>query len=946
MDKEHKNIILTPSYNLIEYTADIILKDKHFESLVVFPGKRPGHFLRKTLLQKGDVSPQTIFSMDEFIEDAFKKIGPGFQDITPLDAISIILKIQPFGMKGENTIESFIPWGFKIFSDFEQMYIENTKTRKIREIETILDETFPEQIKERFGNFSACYEKFYQYILENKKATRSFKYKEISEQIQPALLKRFKNIIFAGFFALTDCEKTIFDKIKTLDNSTFIFQKSESLGKMFKVAESGYISDTNDTEPVFHFYRAFDVHSQIFELKKHFSQKSYPSADRQGAPSDVICIPSVQTLFPLLQYVLLPGKIKHNISMGYPLFRTPLFLLLNILKNTIQTMQSVRIEQTSKGKEEQVFVPQYLLFVLHPYIKNIYLKQSSTASRIIFHTIEDCLIDNGNRFIGLDSIENDEKILKTSYEKIKNALIKEIEYEDIKKHLREIHSTALKPFFRIVNIRDFSEKIQSLIYFISKQSPINYHPYAVEFIKTAIEALEDLKINLLSEERFSYIEGYFSLLENYIKTINIPFEGTPLEGLQVLGFLETRNIKFENVYILDVNEGVIPDTKKEDTILTHSIRKYLGLPTYEQREIISKHYLDTLMLSSKNVHIFYIENKDKEKSRFVEQIIWNIQKQAQSIEVANCKDIFLPVQFSQKNTEPIKKNKDYIDFLLNFKFSPSSIDTYLHCPVQFFYQYILKISEKEIIGEIEKKHIGSAVHRILNIFFTPRKLKPLVIGEEDYKQIQQITDIVFEEEYGKSIEGRLYLIKMQIKKRMTDYLKYVQSGKEKIVIQECEKLYYAGIKINSKTITLKGKIDRVDRRDNAIFIIDYKTGSTVKIPNKKFSITERETWAKTLNSIQLPFYIFLFLENNKIHNIENINSLLVELSRADIEEKMLFENKQVRSIREQIFQQYKEAISQLIEEILQPGIDFYPTQNPEKECPNCVFKTICSKQYL
>jgi len=62
-----------------------------------------------------------------------------------------------------------------------------------------------------------------------------------------------------------------------------------------------------------------------------------------------------------------------------------------------------------------------------------------------------------------------------------------------------------------------------------------------------------------------------------------------LNGLQILGFLETRNIKFKKVIFLDLNEGVFPNLS-EDYLLPYRIRKILGLPTYHDREKLIYYY--------------------------------------------------------------------------------------------------------------------------------------------------------------------------------------------------------------------------------------------------------------------------------------------------------------------------------------------------------------------
>ena len=107
--------------------------------------------------------------------------------------------------------------------------------------------------------------------------------------------------------------------------------------------------------------------------------------------------------------------------------------------------------------------------------------------------------------------------------------------------------------------------------------------------------------------------------ETFVKNINYPFPGTPLKGTQVLGFLETRNLKFDNVYFLDANADILPASKKEDTVLSHFVRQNLGLSTYKSREKIAKYYFNVLIANAKEAHIFYKDSADKERSRSEER---------------------------------------------------------------------------------------------------------------------------------------------------------------------------------------------------------------------------------------------------------------------------------------------------------------------------------------
>src|SRR4030066_1527546 len=92
-------LVISPSENLVEKVADhlIGIERDYSSSLVIFPGKRPSHFLRKVLADKEKSSfiPPLILSMDEFIENVHAESrGLGGRKLEAIDAISILYTIH------------------------------------------------------------------------------------------------------------------------------------------------------------------------------------------------------------------------------------------------------------------------------------------------------------------------------------------------------------------------------------------------------------------------------------------------------------------------------------------------------------------------------------------------------------------------------------------------------------------------------------------------------------------------------------------------------------------------------------------------------------------------------------------------------------------------------------------------------------------------------------
>jgi len=947
-----RSFLISPAYNLIEFVGDILLTNPQdlSKNLIVFPGKRPGHFLRKYIADKLKMPFATplILSIDEFIDYVYYKMLR-FNDrgIEPIDGVPIIFQLNTTerliaDKEVPLSLDEFLPWGFKLFSDFEELYIEDVSPLKLKEVETIVDEELPTKVREKILTLSNLYKLFYEKISSLNLSTRSLRYQKVALNIKNADFEIFNQILFVGFFVLTNSERKIVSYLTQHDNVILIFQKGEGIEQTIKSLNIEVEKKEAEVKlPEIKFYQATDAHGEIFKLNHLISER------KKFDHKDVIVLPLPDTLFPIVQHTLGFTVDGFNISMGYPLSHTPVYALIQILG---------RLLETRKGDE--YYMPDYLNFVLHPYMKNIYFNRASYATRIIFHTIEEYITDQQKRFVTLKEIEENNDIIKVCIKKLQKHEGLQIDQEKIKNHLHSIHETLIKQFENIKNIEDFGDKLLFFFSFLSENSPVNLHPYTVPFIKTMLEAIYELKTSGLKNEAFVRIGSYFRFLKNYMRSVSYPFSGTPVKGLQVLGLLETRNIKFDIIYLLDANEGVIPHTTKEDTMLPYGIRKHLGLPTHEDREKISNYYFETLLSGSKEAYIFYIEGADKEKSRFIEKLIWQFQKRNKLLDSSSY-DVFFTVSFKQPETKPVKKNHGIMEYIIkNVSFTPSKLDVYLRCPLQFYYKNILCLKEKEEISDdIDPRARGDIVHRILMRFFINKVGKKLTITNEDYKSIEQIVEEEFEKSYPNSDGGPIYLMKSQIKIRMQDVLDFHQNECDDIIILECEnesrpgfipkypKPYMMQIIVKpGHRVFISGRLDRIDKRTDGIYIVDYKTSAQEGLPDpKNFNLSNRNDWHKTLKSIQLPLYILLYLQKNEQYEMKDTNSCLMLLGSTRIKEKKLFNKK---NHNEEVFEIYKQAIVTLIEEILNPKIDFLPTSGPEENCPDCEFKIICGRQWM
>ncbi|HAR36325.1 MAG TPA: hypothetical protein DCR87_05370, partial [Acidobacteria bacterium] len=596
-------VLIRPGQDLPEILATRLLQSSleltGFQ--VVFPEKRPGHYLRKALAQKLKKSflPPVIQSFDEFVDSLYLEINPN-QDrpADPIDAVSILYQLhrqqpQPLGGKAFLSLDEFFPLGLKLYQDLEELKSGLVTRDNFLMIDSLAGQNLPEKTRSRLQKVSFFFENFYNRLAEEKLSTRATRLVTVLDQLQPEYLDRFQQTILAGFYLLTAGETRLVKKVLESERAILylfdgpgIEEMVQSLGFEPKEAEVIPEEAEDNRQPEIHFYLSPDSHGQLFILNNLMAEK-VKNQSRLNE-KQVIVLPALESLIPLHQQTLsaLPEE-AYNISLGYPLTRTPLYNFFDCLFNLIQTAD----------ESNRVYAPFYLDFVLHPYTKNIYFpgpQPSAELTRILFHAIQESLNQKkGNLFWSLAEIVADRDWQKKLDEYSETARTPKA--PEFIKHLQSIHQQTIEPFFQIESIGDFALKLINLLNFLVHHSTAPLHlffqPYAEEFFAR----LENLKNSLMNREKFQHRNSYFNLFRKLISEARVSFPGTPVHGLQVLGFWETRCLQFAEVYLLDMNEEVIPGSSKLDSLLPQMVRSALKLPTYREREKRYRYYLHQLV---------------------------------------------------------------------------------------------------------------------------------------------------------------------------------------------------------------------------------------------------------------------------------------------------------------------------------------------------------------
>jgi ATP-dependent helicase/nuclease subunit B len=937
-----KTLVIDPTHNVVETIIALMnLEESDFSRTgMVFPGKRPAHFVRKALGErlKRSFIPPRIFSVDEFIAALHGKLNPKpLKHLEAIDAVALLFQVhqsvqERLGGSNFATLDAFLPVGFKLFTELEELRIANLSERAINEALSGL--TYG-----RLHSLQKYYEGFYTLVSDGGFTTRSLQYAAVADQCANIDLSEFPTVFLTGFLALTNSERQIVSELRRRDNTVFLYQRGNGLTEHFAQLQIDEAAGESQTPPYpeISFYETQDTHGQVFALSTLMKER----IERQDPIDEttVVVLPTPDALFPLYHHTLpLLRPDQYNIALGYPLSRTPIYGFIGNLMDLVGAMQEGRFP-----------VSDYLKFVLHPYTKNIRFGQRSDVTRILFHGLEDFVSrDKSRMYVTMEELESLDELFSSLPFAIPESG-ETVTPEQLKKHLVTIHDRTIRRFASFESVGDFARKAIQVLLFVYGESTANLHPLFRAYAETILDTFHGLEVSMLSTHVFGRTQSYFNFLRRYVTMAEVPFSGTPLKGMQVLGLLETRNLRFNEVFVLDVNDDVLPGGISQEMLLPQGLREKLGLETYKDRERLTEYYFGLLIDGATKVHLFYTEQKKSEKSRFIEKILWERQRR-DGLQAAGdaIRTVRYRVNLSNSTPLPIKKSSEVVQFLTNFTFSASGLDMYLKCPIRFYYSKVLGLEEKENANaEVENQDIGKFVHAVLKSYFEGSVGKRLAKEQIDVARMARIVNDLFKDHFGVENAGTLYLIKRQILRQLEAFLRDYQVPvleKSPITIEDLEH----PIRVAINGFNLEGRIDRIERRGNDIFILDYKTGKDdahLKINFKKLDVDQRETWPDAIGSLQLPFYLLLYAGKNKIE-IRNIHPAFLFLGRNGLDESIEVEFGESPEGRVGSFHTVEKVIEELLREIVSADTPFEPTRDFQKHCPGCPFRTVCGTQWV
>lgn len=447
------------------------------------------------------------------------------------------------------------------------------------------------------------------------------------------------------------------------------------------------------------------------------------------------------------------------------------------------------------------------------------------------------------------------------------------------------------------------------------------------------------------------------LLDQLMAVGSIPFEGAPLEGLQVMGFLETRTLTFDYVIMLNVQEGDLPKSSHTTTLIPDLLRRSAHMTTYRTEDDTNAYHFYRLIQGAKEVYLLQ-DTRPKsissmEPSRYVDQIRYLTSLPLYESAYAD------PLEARDETISQItgqdEEVRHYLEQLASDKrtFSPSDLITYYKCPYQFYLKKIKGVGEpRPEPGVVTQIELGSIVHEYLELFYKGlvQKAGDVITRDQLEHKVsrQTLTDIYKEIVSDKNAPDEILLTDLEryiYKALEIDQLLLGPAGTLQLLASET-KMMNVTFEWDEHTIHMTGQPDRVDKVCGGVCrIVDYKTG-VIKQP-KKLKILDSDTltsWRFQKNNYKLggymlQSYLYALLYAQEVNGgIKEVQPTLYSLAPAvpASEGAIYFDKPKDLNV-------IKGMVCKYLDELVNPESNFY--QTPVQEiCEGCDYKTICGRK--
>ncbi len=807
----------------------------------IFPNRRAEVFFRKYLGELVRDSARPLISPEVC---TMKDFFYGAADVREADQITLLLELYDCYCAlnpSHESLDDFIFWGGVLLSDFndvdkylvkaESLFANISDLRRMQDDYEYLEPSQEEAIRRFVSHFRTggrykeefrriwdillpLYSSFNRTLSEKGLSYEGQVYRSLaerlsSESVVDILGMRFPEVdkyVFVGLNALNECEKRLMRKMRDASLAEFCWDYSGAMIRDPRNRSSRFMADN-----VLEFPQAFSPDGGAALEVPEVNLLSIPSSVGQAAQlpqilsrlgargiETAVVLPDESLLLPVLNSI--PEYVHDiNVTMGYPMRGSGLWALMN----EISALQMHLRERDGEW------------YFYHKQVWAIF--SNSVFKSVISPQGEEILaaIRKEARYYIPQSAFAPDPLLELIFRPVVTAPgeADPAQIEKICAYLREL-LTGMAPVLK--NVPDMAMELD----------------FAAECY-SAVGTLARHCLPVLPQT-------WFRLLDRMIGGAAVPFKGEPLNGLQIMGPLETRALDFDNVVILSCNEGVFPRRSVSSSFIPPELRRGFSLPTYEHQDAVWAYYFYRLLQRARRVWLLMDSRtegtRSGEESRYVKQLEMHFGVKLRR---------FVAKAPIEKNVEPdsIPKTAPDIDFLrTQGRLSATELQNYLACPAKFYYHAIKGLRAKEEVSEtMDDGMLGRAFHAAMQTLYTrpggildETYLKSLLEGEAVLGTVRgcMMKELNCFEVAGRNLifEDMICRYVRKVVESDLNLLKSCARGQIRILGLELRRTARIG------GFLFKGAIDRLDSiTPGEIRIVDYKTG---KVTDDDFIITE------------------------------------------------------------------------------------------------------------
>jgi CRISPR/Cas system-associated exonuclease Cas4 (RecB family) len=930
------------------------------DTRIVLPNRRAGLFLQRHLsghITRTSWAPR-IYSIGDFIEETSL--------LDRADPVMLLFRLHDIyqdAVEYPDSLDEFYLWGEMMLRDFDELdkYLVDadmlfSNIIDLKELEEPVAGLEPDQIefirqfwkgfhagdptpeKEKFLKswilLPLLYHRLRENLMDKGEGYQGMLYREIAERSDSGDLddQWEGRTIVAGFNALNQCEKRIFTGLQNRGAEFFwdydhqyTDSANREAGRFLRenmrqfppaAALEGFRGLEEEKE-----YHIVELPTDVLQAKTvHRILESREPESLRDCTDTALVLCDEELLVPVM--MSLPEGIGEiNVTMGYPMKNTPVYSFVD----SLMRMQH-NIRKTSEGKV-QFYHRDVMAILTHPYF--IKMQDNSPGD------LTGKILKNNLIMIDRELFQGEpEQLIFRSAEDAAGLL----------EYLRSIFNYFLSAH---------AEKEELL-------SDALDRAFIFQLL-THLNRLETLIANR-SSITVAILER---LLRKILGGLRIPFEGEPLSGIQLMGILETRLLDFKHVILLSMNEEVMPAAHSAHSNIPYSLRLAFRMPAREDMDAIYAYYFYRLLQRAEKVDLLFNGGSDGlrtgEMSRYLHQLKFagKLVVMRPGLEVRARE---LPALKVQHTADAIEKLKRYIHDGEEGKYlSPSAVNTYIDCSLKYYLRYIAGIGEPdEILEDIDASGFGTVVHETLKELYSG-------IAERNNRQItkEELSALIDSEVPGEVL--RTEFVKQHFKGRKREKLEGRNIITFRVMLRYLEKIIRTDLTIapfellsaendlrrNLKIevdhqpleIRMGGKIDRIDRVDGRIRVIDYKTGQADQRFSSIDSLFERNYGSRNGAAMQTLFYAWLVEEEYSgeevVPGLYAMKALFEEQFDPALHMTSLKKEGRIASFST-LEEQFLQLLQGVVQQLFDPAVPFEQRQN-DKKCSYCDFASLCQR---